>query len=131
MTGRTKRPATNEIVFPPDKRRISSWTSCDLHHTVKGNCGCAGSFELASLHQNSLLTGKIQGKIADFADIPACRLDFGKENSSLSGISLNILTRKICTGISEIIGTNREAITGQIFAAWWLSCPKFLKPTFE
>ena len=77
--------------------------------------GWDGSFKLSSLPRNSLITGKIQGKTADFADVRACHLDFGKENSGLGAISLNLLTGKFCTVISELVTTNRE----KSVAAFW------------
>ena len=55
------------------------------------------------------------GKTADFADIRACHLDFGKENSGLGAISLNLLTGKFYTVISELVTTNRE----KPVAAFW------------
>jgi len=70
--------------------------------------GCARSLELASLRPISLLTGKKQGKIADFAVKLAYRLDFRKANRGLREISLNLLTGKLCSGISERTGTNSE-----------------------
>ena len=79
--------------------------------------GWGRSLKLASLAENSLITGKIQGKTADFANIRARRLDCGGENSGLAAISLSSLTGKFRSDISEFYGTNREAILNMINGA--------------
>jgi hypothetical protein len=74
---------------------------------AEGRFGCA-----PSLPQNSLLTGKIQGKCAKLPAFLVLRLEFTKENSVLRKNSLNLVTGNFLLGISENKETNRETNTG-------------------